>query len=67
MAGGTPAQADKNDLRGARVQKWIGALERMIDAQRLLDESRAPPEVGAELDQAIEHLKVLIAKADSGD
>jgi hypothetical protein len=61
-----PAQAGKKDSHSAHVQQWIAALDRMIQALKLLDESDAPPEIGAELDLAIEHLKKRIAESELG-
>ncbi|MFL6753355.1 MAG: hypothetical protein ACJ8FI_00610 [Sphingomicrobium sp.] len=63
MARSTPAHAGKTDVRVERIQQWIVALERMVEALRLLDESHAPPDVGARLDLAIERLKEEIAAA----
>ena len=36
---------------------WGSALSQMQEALRLLDESEAPPQVGAQLDLAIQQLK----------
>ena len=67
MVGGTPAKAGKSRVRVTRVQKWVVALERMTDALRLLDESDAPPDVGAQLDLAIERLKEEIARGKAAE
>jgi len=40
---------------------WGSALSQMQEALRLLDESDAPPQVGAQLDLAIQQLKDEIA------
>jgi hypothetical protein len=39
----------------------------MTEALQLLDDSNAPPELGAQLDLAIERLKQEIASAESAD
>jgi hypothetical protein len=47
-----------------RVQKWAEALGFMCRALRLLDESGAPPDVGAHLDLARHHLSEAIEAPD---
>ena len=59
MSVSKPAQAGKKDSHSAHVQQWIAALDGMMQALKLLDESDAPPEIGAELDLAIEHRHIL--------
>lgn len=39
---------------------WSLALDRMSEALALLDQSHAPPEIGAELDLAINRLRTAI-------
>ena len=50
---------DANDEGGWAGDKagWISALSRMQEALRLLDQSDAPPQIGAQLDLAIQQLK----------
>ena len=43
--------------------KWALALGQLIEALRLLDESNAPPEIGAQLDLAIHRLQIAIRGA----
>jgi hypothetical protein len=43
--------------------KWTLALRRLTEALQLLDESNAPPEIGAELDLAIHRLQDAIRSA----
>jgi hypothetical protein len=40
--------------------KWTLALRQLIEALQLLDESNAPPEIGAGLDLAIHRLQEAI-------
>lgn len=44
---------------------WTFALSRMEEALRLLDESDAPPQIGAQLDLAIQQLKEQIAQLEN--
>ena len=48
-----------------RETKWALALRRLTEALRLLDESNAPPEIGAQLDLAIHRLQIAIRDADA--
>jgi hypothetical protein len=43
--------------------KWTLALRQLTEALELLDESHAPPEIGAELDLAIHRLQEAIGRA----
>ena len=43
--------------------QWVLALGQLTEALRLLDESKAPPEIGAELDLAIHRLENAIRGA----
>jgi len=43
--------------------RWALALRQLTDALRLLDESNAPPEIGAEVDLAIHRLQNAIRSA----
>jgi hypothetical protein len=54
-----PASAG-NEKASANSDKWSLALNHLNEALRLLDESDAPPEVGAELDLAIHRLRSSI-------
>lgn len=47
-------------------EKWSLALRKLNEALRLLDESEAPPEIGAELDHAIHRLQSAIESAGPG-
>ena len=44
---------------------WMFALSRMQEALRVLDESDAPPQIGAQLDLAIQQLKDQIAQFEN--
>lgn len=57
------AFADGNE---ARVQQWRSALNRLEEALHILDESGAPPQVGAWLDLAIHRLREVIESAAEG-
>ena len=46
-----------------RVQRWRSALESLEEALRILDESDAPPQIGAQLDLAIQRLREVIDSA----
>jgi hypothetical protein len=60
---GSPVDAnDDGDWAGDKAG-WVSALSRMQEALRLLDESDAPAQVGAQLDLAIQQLKDEIGQA----
>ena len=50
--------------RVSRVQQWTTALSHLQTALRILDESEAPPHIGAELDLAINRLNDAIHSRD---
>jgi hypothetical protein len=60
-----PARAsDDDDPRRGRIEKWRSALQQMTGALRMLDESEAPPDVGAHLDLSIQRLKDEISAVE---
>lgn len=59
MSACEPASAG-NESASTNSDKWSLALGHLNEALKLLDESDAPPEVGAELDMAIHRLKSAI-------
>jgi len=61
----TPAAAGNENPHDERG-KWLVVLRQLTEALKLLDESNAPPEVGAELDLAIHHLRRAIERAPQG-
>jgi hypothetical protein len=64
---GSPVDLQDEDRWPENGACWASALSQVQDALRLLDESGAPPQIGAELDLAIQHLKDEISqlKGDS--
>lgn len=52
------------DSAAERHEKWLRALEQLTATLALLDESSAPPEVGAELDMAIYRLQCALEHRD---
>lgn len=55
----TPASAGGENALDQRAQ-WSVALRQLTEAMRLLDESNAPPELGARLDEVIQRLRHAI-------
>jgi hypothetical protein len=64
MNGSSVEANDEDDWAGNRVG-LMSALSRMQEALRLLDESDAPPQVGAQLDLAIQQLKQEIEGSET--
>jgi hypothetical protein len=61
MNGSSVEANDEGDWAGDRVG-LMSALSRMQEALRLLDESDAPPQIGAQLDLAVQQLKQAITE-----
>ena len=61
-----PASAG-TEIAGSDHGKWSLALRQLGEALRLLDESNAPPEVGADLSRAIDRLQKAIQRSAKGD
>lgn len=59
MNDSTPASPARESTPDSRAM-WSLALKRMSEALALLDQSNAPPEIGAELDLAINRLQAAI-------
>lgn len=57
----TPAHADVQNVDVTPVSAWVTALHHLVEALKLLDESDAPPELGAHVDLAIQRLRKKIA------
>jgi hypothetical protein len=55
----TPASRGRESTPDSR-SLWSLALDRMSEALALLDRSNAPPEIGAELDLALNRLQDVI-------
>ena len=49
------------------VRQWSVALQHLQAAIRILDESEAPPHVGAEIDLAVNRLRDVMANASEHD
>jgi len=64
MNGSSVEANDEDDWAGNKVG-LMSALSRMQEALRLLDESDAPPQVGAQLDLAIQQLKQEIEGSET--
>ena len=62
---GSSLEANEDGDWADNLANWGSALSQMQTALRMLDESDAPPQVGAQLDLAIQHLKDEIARAES--
>ena len=60
-----PASVGNENARG-NCDKMSLALRHLNEALRLLDESDAPPEVGAQLDLAIHRLRAVIERFGQG-
>ena len=61
MNGSSVEANDEDDWAGNKVG-LMSALSRMQEALRLLDESDAPPQIGAQLDLAVQQLKQAITE-----
>jgi hypothetical protein len=61
MNGSSVEANDEDGWVGNRVG-LMSALSRMQEALRLLDESDAPPQIGAQLDLAVQQLKQAITE-----
>jgi hypothetical protein len=64
MNGSSVEANDEGDWAGDRVG-LMSALSRMQEALRLLDESDAPPQIGAQLDLAVQQLKQAITELEA--
>jgi hypothetical protein len=64
MNGSSVEANDEGEWAGSRAG-LISALSQMQEALRLLDESDAPPQVGAQLDLAIQQLKQEIGDLET--
>lgn len=58
----SPAPAGSQDALDEHA-KWLKALRLLREALELLDESDAPPDVGARLDSAIHWLEAAVHKS----
>lgn len=66
MSISSPACAGTENT-SADHEKWSVAVRQLGEALRLLDESNAPPEVGADLSMAIDRLQKAIQRCAQGD
>jgi hypothetical protein len=64
MNGSSVEANDEDGWVGNRVG-LMSALSRMQEALRLLDESDAPPQIGAQLDLAVQQLKQAITELEA--
>ena len=55
----SPVSAGKENALNESAQ-WSLALRQLLDSLQLLDESNAPPEIGARLDEVIQRLRKAI-------
>jgi len=66
VSSGTPAPAGNENALSEKA-KWSLALGQLAEALRLLDESNAPPEIGARLYEVIQRVRTLIELGPQGN